>query len=106
MLAPLIAAIAQHDRSALSPAEDTQAEVDPITLGEVTARLLALLAESDPEAELVAAEQAPLLQRAYPEDYDAMMKEIRNYDLETAYRILEAARAKQLAASADAGTGN
>jgi signal transduction histidine kinase/CheY-like chemotaxis protein/ABC-type amino acid transport substrate-binding protein len=103
-LARLIAGIGSLDRSTTSTT--TSAKLDPTTLGEITDRLLKLLADSDPEAETVAVEQAPLLRRVYPDDYDSMMEGIRNYDLYTAYQILESARAKQLTAPADAQTAN
>jgi two-component system, sensor histidine kinase and response regulator len=106
LLAPLIAEIARRDQSVSPPAAGPQAEVDPTTLDDITARLLRLLDESDPEAETLAFEHASLLRWAYPEDYDAMMKEIHNYDLETACRVLKAASAKRSMASADAGSAN
>jgi two-component system, sensor histidine kinase and response regulator len=106
LLAPLITEIARRDQSAPSPTAEAQAEADATTLGEITARLLTLLAESDPEAETLAFEHASLLRWAYPEDYEAMMTEIRNYDLETACHVLEAASAKRSMAAADAGSAN
>ncbi len=106
LLAPLIAAIGRLDQSAAPAAAGAQVEVDPTALGEITGRLLTLLAESDPEAEMVASENALLLRCAYPEDYDSIMEKIRSYDLETACRILKAASVTRLAAVAEAGSAN
>jgi two-component system, sensor histidine kinase and response regulator len=106
LLAPLVAEIARRDQSAPSLPAGAEAEIDATTLDEITTRLLTLLAESDPDAETLAFEHASLLRWAYPEDYEAMMKEIRDYDLETARHVLEAASAKRSMASADAESAN
>jgi PAS domain S-box-containing protein len=106
LLALLIAAIGRLHTSAPLAAAGAEADADPAALGEITGRLLTLLAESDPEAEILASEHALLLRQGYPEDYDSIMEKISGYDLETACRILKAARAKRVTAPADAGTAN
>ena len=96
-LEPPLGALLAHLDAALAPNGDTAppvappATVDAVALRALCGRLHQLLLDSDPDAEEVLTANADLLQAAFPDRFEAIAGQIRNFDFDEAAATLDAA---------------
>ena len=98
-LQPLVQAISDWlPPEAALASEAATAEVNDADLARVSARLRALCADMDAEAEeLVDSEQA-LLARAYPDHFAAIVQAVKDFDFDSALAALDEAQAARASA--------
>ncbi len=101
-LEPPLGALLAHLEAALSAPADAgpppgtaPAAVDADALLAVCGQLRRLLLDSDPDAEEMLAENAGLLQAAFPDRFEALAGQIRNFDFDEAAAALDAALAER-----------
>ncbi|MDQ2101077.1 response regulator [Azospirillum isscasi] len=96
-LEPPLGALLAHLEAALAPASDTPTAgaapvaVDADALLAVCGQLRRLLLDSDPDAEEVMTANTGLLQAAFPDQFEAIAGQIRNFDFDEAAAALDAA---------------
>jgi PAS domain S-box-containing protein len=93
--APLSALLTALDERLPPEVEQRPVAVDSAVLAAVCARLVALLAEDDSEANDVAEKNAELLRAAFPNDYRRIDSAIRSFDFESALAALKEAMGQQ-----------
>ncbi|CAO3433740.1 response regulator [Azospirillum argentinense] len=89
LLAHLDAALASNGDTA--PSVAPPAAVDAAALRALCGRLRQLLLDSDPDAEEVLTANADLLQAAFPDRFETIAGQIRNFDFDEAAATLDAA---------------
>ncbi|KAA0678619.1 response regulator [Roseomonas genomospecies 6] len=101
-LEPPLGALLAHLEAALAAPADAgptpgtaPAAVDADALLAVCGQLRRLLLDSDPDAEEVLAANAGLLQAAFPDRFEALAGQIRNFDFDEAAAALDAALAER-----------